>query len=129
MSAGRPPEFGGVDGTWPMYRVRLEAHFEAHHIADEAKKQTLLISSLTDSAVVVVEGRYYPRKVNELSYDGVAGHLEEHYTPHVNDTAASYAFFMRTQKTGKSVQDFIAEIRQLAQKCYFRRSSERMLRD
>ncbi|XP_037501208.1 uncharacterized protein K02A2.6-like [Rhipicephalus sanguineus] len=129
MSAGRPPEFGGADGTWPTYRVRLEAYFEAKNIADETKKRALLISSLTDSAVGMVQGRCHPRKVNELSYDEVVGHLEEYYTPHVNETAASYAFFMRAQKAGESVQDFIAEIRRLAEKCNFGAALERMLRD
>lgn len=88
MSAGRPPEFGDAEGTWPTYRVRLEAYFEAHNIVDETKKRALLISALTGSAVGVVQGRCHPKKVNELSYDEVVGYLEEHYAPQVNETAA-----------------------------------------
>lgn len=129
MSAGRPPEFADAEGTWPTYRVRLEAYFEAHSIVDPTKKRALLIASLTDSAVRVVQGRCQPKKVNELSYEEVVGYLEDHYAPEVNEIAASYAFFMRSQQDGEAAQDFIADIRRLAEKCNFGTSLERMLRD
>nr|XP_050036503.1 uncharacterized protein K02A2.6-like [Dermacentor andersoni] len=129
MSAGRPPEFADAEGTWPTYRVRLEAYFEAHSIVDPTKKRALLIASLTDSAVRVVQGRCQPKKVNELSYEEVVGYLEDHYAPEVNEIAASYAFFMRSQQDGEAAQDFIADIRRLAEKCNFGTSWERMLRD
>lgn len=129
MSAGRPPEFTDEEGTLPMYRVRLEAYFEAHGIEEPTKKRALLIASLTNSAVRVVQARCHPKKVNELSYEEVVGHLEDHYAPQVNEIAASYAFFRRSQQEGESAQDFIAEIRRLAEKCNFGTSLERMLRD
>ncbi|XP_075530088.1 uncharacterized protein LOC142563419 [Dermacentor variabilis] len=129
MSAGRPPEFADAEGTWPTYRVRLEAYFEALSIVDPTKKRALLIASLTDSAVRVVQGRCQPKKVNELSYEEVVGYLEDYYAPEVNEIAASYAFFMRSQQDGEAAQDFIADIRRLAEKCNFGTSLERMLRD
>ncbi|KAH9378141.1 hypothetical protein HPB48_014713 [Haemaphysalis longicornis] len=48
MSAGRPPEFTGEEGTWPTYRVHLEAYFEAHCIEEPTKKRALLIASLNE---------------------------------------------------------------------------------
>lgn len=67
--------------------------------------------------------------MNELSYNEVVGHFGEHYTLPVNETTASYAFLMQAQKAGETIQDFIAEIRLLAEKCDFRAWLERMLRD
>ncbi|KAH9368511.1 hypothetical protein HPB48_007250 [Haemaphysalis longicornis] len=56
-------------------------------------------------------------------------HLEDRYAPKVNEIAASYALFRGSEKEGESAQDFIAEIRRLAEKCNFATSLERMLRD
>lgn len=84
MNARRPQEFGDTGSTWPTYRVRLEAYFEAHNITDPTKKRELLISSLTDSAVGMVQGRSHPKEVKELNYMVVAAHLKEHYAPQVN---------------------------------------------
>ena len=126
MSMGRPPVF---EGTWSTFRVRLEAYFEAQDITDATKRRAVLVASLPDSAIRVIQGRCYPTEINALNYDDAVKHLEEYYAPEVNEIAASYTFFTRSQQEGQSVQEFIAEIRRLAEKCNFGSSLERMLRD
>ncbi|XP_037501390.1 uncharacterized protein K02A2.6-like [Rhipicephalus sanguineus] len=125
----RPPAFDGAAGSWGTYRIRLEAFFEGHEVTDPGKRRALLISSLSESVVRILQGRNPSTPVNTLSYDQVVECLEDQYNPQANEIAASYAFFMRKQKEGESVRDFIAELRRLAESCNFGSMMDRMLRD
>ncbi|KAL1466829.1 hypothetical protein MTO96_006030 [Rhipicephalus appendiculatus] len=125
----RPPAFDGAAGSLGTYRIRLEAFFEGHEVTDPGKRRALLISSLSDSVVRVLQGRNPSTPVNSLSYDQVVECLEDQYNPQANEIAASYAFFMRQQKEGESVRDFIAELGRLAESCNFGSTMGRMLRD
>ncbi|KAM7309689.1 retrovirus-related Pol polyprotein from transposon 17.6 [Ixodes scapularis] len=127
--AARPPQFDETAGTWGTYRVRLEAYFEGHGITDAAKRRALLVSSLSDNVVRILQGRCQSASINSLSYADVVGYLEEHYDPQANEIAASYSFFVRKQEEGEKVQDFVAELRRLAKQCKFGDTLDRMLRD
>ncbi|XP_049272538.1 uncharacterized protein K02A2.6-like [Rhipicephalus sanguineus] len=86
MSVGRPPVF---EGTWSTFRVRLEAYFEAQDITDATKRRAVLVASLPDSAIRVIQGRCHPRQINALNYDDAVKHLEEYYAPEVNEIAGT----------------------------------------
>ncbi|XP_037528471.1 uncharacterized protein K02A2.6-like [Rhipicephalus sanguineus] len=86
MSVGRPPVF---EGTWSTFRVRLEAYFEAQDITDATKRRAVLVASLPDSAIRVIQGRCHPRQINALNYDDAVKHLEEYYAPEVNEIAST----------------------------------------
>ncbi|KAL1437448.1 hypothetical protein MTO96_048936 [Rhipicephalus appendiculatus] len=73
----RPPAFDGAAGSWGTHRIRLEAFFEGHEVTDPGKRRALLISSLSDSVVRVLQGRNPSIPVNSLSYDQVVECLEE----------------------------------------------------
>ena len=94
----RPPEFNEKTSSWSTYRIRLEAYFEGHGIKEGAKRRALLVSSLRDNVVRILQGRCQTTCVNSLTYESVVSYLEEHYDPQVNEIAASYAFFSRNQK-------------------------------
>ncbi|KAL1482163.1 hypothetical protein MTO96_050356 [Rhipicephalus appendiculatus] len=100
-----------------------------HEVTDPGKRRALLISSLSDSVVRVLQGRNPSTPVNSLSYDQVVECLEDQYNPQANEIAASYAFFIRKQNEGESVRDFIEELRRLAESCNFVSTMDRMLRD
>lgn len=115
----RPPEFDETKSSWSTYRTRLEAYFEGHGVTDAAKRRALLVSSLSDNVVRILQGRCQTTCVNSLTYEGVVSYLEEHYDPQANAIAASYAFFSRNQKEGEKAQDFVADLRRLAKNCNF----------
>ncbi|KAL1480815.1 hypothetical protein MTO96_050730 [Rhipicephalus appendiculatus] len=77
----RPPEFDETASSWDAYRVRLEAYFEGNHITYSSKRRALLVASLSDSVVRVIQGRCPSTPVNSLTYEEVANVLEEHYSP------------------------------------------------
>ncbi|XP_049268704.1 uncharacterized protein K02A2.6-like [Rhipicephalus sanguineus] len=125
----RPPEFDETASSWDAYRVRLEAYFEGNDITDSSKRRALLVASLSDSVVRVLQGRCPSTPVNSLTYEDVVKVLEEHYSPQVNETAASHAFFVRRQGDNEAVKDFVAYLRRLAKDCNFGSFLDRMLRD
>ncbi|XP_049527417.1 uncharacterized protein LOC119457969 [Dermacentor silvarum] len=127
--ASRPPVFDETVSSWSTYRIRLEAYFEGNGITDAAKRRALLVSLLSDNVVRMLQGRLPTVSVNSQTYDEVVEYLEEHYNPQVNEIAASFSFFMRKQRDGESVREYIADLRRLAESCNFGNSLHRMLRD
>lgn len=127
--ASRPPGFDETVSSWSTYRIRLEAYFEGNEITDSAKRRALLVSSLSDNVVRRLQGRLSTVSVNSRTYEQIVEYLEEQYNPQVNETAASFSFFMRKQQEGESVREYISDLRRLAKHCNFGDSLNRMLRD
>ncbi|XP_070394089.1 uncharacterized protein [Dermacentor albipictus] len=127
--ASRPPVFDETVSSWSTYRVRLEAYFEGNGITDTVKRRALLVPSLSDNVVRMLQGRLPTVSVNSQAYDEVVECLEEHYNPQVNEIATSFSFFMRKQRDGESVREYIVDLRRMAESCNFRNSLHRMLRD
>ncbi|KAL1473804.1 hypothetical protein MTO96_038454, partial [Rhipicephalus appendiculatus] len=76
----RPPEFDETASSCDAYRVRLGAYFEGNDITDFSKRRALLVASLSDSVVRVIQGLRPSTAVNSLTYEEVANVLE-HYSP------------------------------------------------
>ncbi|XP_037520823.1 uncharacterized protein LOC119397469 [Rhipicephalus sanguineus] len=127
--ASRPPVFDETVSSWSTYRIRLEAYFEGNEITDSAKRRALLVSSLSDNVVRLLQGRLSTVSVNSRTYEQIVEYLEEQYNPQVNETAASVSFFMRKQQGDESVREYISDLRRLAKNCNFGDSLNRMLRD
>ncbi|KAL1476400.1 hypothetical protein MTO96_036533 [Rhipicephalus appendiculatus] len=85
----RPPEFDETASSWDAYWVRLEACFEGNDITDSSKRRPLLVASLRDSVVRVIQGRCPSTPVNSLTYEEVAKVLEEHYSPQSSDPSVT----------------------------------------
>ncbi|KAM7282581.1 laminin subunit alpha-1 [Ixodes scapularis] len=123
------PQFDETKDKWTSYIIRIESYFEGNGIMDDVKKRALLVSALGSRAIDILSGRCAPRKVKELTYSQAIEILEEFYAPRPNEIAESFKFFMRVQKEEESAQQFIVELRQLADKCNFGDMLDRMLRD
>ncbi|KAH7982407.1 hypothetical protein HPB52_004416 [Rhipicephalus sanguineus] len=57
--------------------------------------------------------------VNSRTYEEIVKYLEEQYNPQVNETAASFSFFMRKQQDDESIQEYIAGFPTLAKNCNY----------
>ncbi|KAH8033364.1 hypothetical protein HPB51_011432 [Rhipicephalus microplus] len=63
MSAERPPVF---EGRWSTFPIRLEAYFDVQDITDATKRRAVLVASILDNAIRVVQGCCHPRQFNAL---------------------------------------------------------------
>ncbi|XP_040068991.1 uncharacterized protein LOC115330634 [Ixodes scapularis] len=120
---------GSTGKAWETYVARVEAYFEGNAITEDKRKRALLVAALGSRPIGILRGICAPRRVNELTYKEVVGILGRHYAPKPNEIAKSYKFFNRQQREGESVQDFIVELRKIAENCDFGDSLDRMLRD
>lgn len=77
----------------------------------------------------MLSGRCAPRKVSELTYKEVVTTSEDFYVPPPNERAESFKFYHRVQKEEESAQEFIVQLRRLADKCNFGTMLDRMIRD
>ncbi|XP_049267408.1 uncharacterized protein LOC119376595 [Rhipicephalus sanguineus] len=115
--------------SWSTYRIRLEAYFEGNEITDSAKCRAVLVSSLSDNVVRLLQGRLSTVPVNSRTYEQIVEYLEKQYNPQVNETAASFSFFMRKQQGGEGIREYISDLLRLAKNCNFGDSLNRVLRD
>lgn len=123
------PSFDEAQDKWDIYLTRIEAYFEGNGITTQDKKRALLVAALATKTISVLAGSCAPRKVNELSYEEAVSLLNQHYAPKQNEIAASYKFFSRSQADGETLQEYVVELRKLANECNFGTSLQRMLRD
>lgn len=123
-----PPFDDGKD-KWTSYVIRIESYFEGNNITEDAQKRALLVSALGSRSIDVLSGRCAPRKVNQLTYKEAVEILQSFYDPQPNEIAESFRFFTRVQNEDESAQQFIVELRRLADKCNFGDMLDRMLRD
>lgn len=91
--------------------------------------RALQVSSLRDNVVHLLQCHPSSVSVNSRTCEQIVECLEEQYDPQVNETAASFSFFMREQQGGESVRDYVCDLRRLAKNCNFGDSLNRMLRD
>ncbi|KAH7944595.1 hypothetical protein HPB52_021810 [Rhipicephalus sanguineus] len=63
------------DATSSKFEDRLEDYIEAEDISHATKRRAVLVGSLQDLAIRVIQGRFHPRQINTLNYDGTVNYL------------------------------------------------------
>ncbi|KAH7981542.1 hypothetical protein HPB49_025237 [Dermacentor silvarum] len=102
---GGPPVFDEKVDNWEAYLLRLESYFEVHNVIDEKKRRALSVTALSTRTVDLLAARYAPAKIQDLKYDDAMKVL------------------------GESANEFIVEVRKIANGCNFGDALDRMLRD
>ncbi|XP_075534013.1 uncharacterized protein LOC142567699 [Dermacentor variabilis] len=129
IMAHQLPDFEEGKDKWKPYLIKVEAYFEANAIEDSTKKRALLVAALNTHTIQVLAGKVAPRKPNALTYEEVVEVLSEHYSPKRHEITESYKFFSRCQAEGEPVNEFLVDIRRIADNCNFGSALDRMLRD
>ncbi|XP_075550253.1 uncharacterized protein LOC142583647 [Dermacentor variabilis] len=129
IMAHQLPDFEEGKDKWKPYLIKVEAYFEANAIEDSTKKRALLVAALNTHTIQVLAGKVAPRKPNALTYEEVVEVLSEHYSPKRHEITESYKFFSRCQAEGEPVNEFLVDIRRIADNCNFGSALDRMIRD
>ena len=99
---------------------------DANVLADRQKK--LLILSLGTPALTELKGSILPITVEDASYEDLIKELKE-LCPKSTSVAKSYELSLMKQETSESLQQFMTRLKQVAAKCEFGSSFDRMVRD
>ncbi|XP_075539754.1 uncharacterized protein LOC142574591 [Dermacentor variabilis] len=129
IMAHQLPDFEEGKDKWKPYLIKVGAYFEANAIEDSTKKRALLVAALNTHTIQVLAGKVAPRNPNALTYEEVVEVLIEHYSPKRHEITESYKFFSRCQAEGEPVNEFLVDIRRIADNCNFGSALDRMLRD
>nr|XP_050026179.1 uncharacterized protein LOC126521512 [Dermacentor andersoni] len=129
MAHHQLPEYDDQSGNWKAYIMKAEAYFEATGISDSGKKRALLVAALSTRTVQLLSGQVAPRKLNSLTYEEAVKVLDDYFDPKRHEITESYRFFNRCQLEGEPIQQFILEVRRVADGCNFGGMLDRMLRD
>ena len=114
---------------WELYVERLEFHFVANDITDEAKKKATLLSVCGAATYKLMCDLVAPAKPKDKTFKQLKDILQKHLKPKPSVIVQRYKFNTRSQQQGESVACFVANLRHLAKDCNFGAVLSDMLRD
>ena len=122
-------EFDSAKETWQAYTERLQQYFVANDIDDADKKRAILLSVCGPATYQLIRNLVVPDKTTDKSLDEIITQVNDHFQPAPSMTVHRFAFNSRSRKSGESVADFVAHLRQLSEHCDFGETLNDMLRD
>ena len=124
MAHGHIREIDAAKETFQDFHQRFEFYYQANNMKSEdeaqlARKKTLFITMLGQTAFVKLRDLASPSNISTLTLNQVVEILTAHYRPQTIEIAERYKFFKRTQGDQERTTKFIAALRRLAKTCNF----------
>ena len=110
------------------YLEQLELFLTVNNVEDE-KKVAHLLSGIGARAYAVIKNLVAPQIPKECSLDRIKELLINHLKPRPPVIAERFAFHKRDQRPGKTVNEFVIELRRLARTCKFGNFLDEAIRD
>lgn len=126
---GTVGEYVEGDEDWTEYEERLGHFFNANGITEEARKRSILLSVCGARTYKLIRNLATPRKPGEIPYADLVKLVSDHHNPKPSIIVQRFKFHSHFRKSGQSVANFVAELRQLSQHCEFGAVLDDMLRD
>lgn len=139
MSGVVPPfrQFDTRVEKWSDYQKQMEFFMQTQKVNDDAGKKAVLLSNVGPGTFCLLQSLLAPRDLSETAVKiaDITKALNDHFDDAPNFMSAAYEFYSSRQAEGQSFADWMAELRQKAQKCGFTTSQlkekplDRALRD
>ncbi|XP_024921034.1 uncharacterized protein K02A2.6-like [Cynoglossus semilaevis] len=126
---GAVGEYVEGDEDWTEYEERLGHFFDANGITEEARKRSILLSVCGAKTYKLIRNLATPQKPGEIPYANLVKLVRDHHNPKPSVIVQRFKFHSHFRKAGKSVANFVAELRQLSAHCEFGAVLDDMLRD
>ena len=121
-------EFTGEE-DWLQYCERLEFYFVANGVEDAGKRKATLLAACGASTYKLMCDLVSPLKPKDKTFEELKEIVQKHLKPKPSEIVQRYKFHTRVQRSGESIANFVAELRNLSQDCNFGDSLLDMLRD
>ena len=117
--------------SWTEYTERLEQYmyFAANEITDRDKKRAVLLSVCRVKTYKPIKNLVNPRKPTDKSFEELVNLVKNHLNPRPSSIPYRCKFNSRFRQQGETVQQYVAELRNLSEHCEFGDQLEKMLRD
>ena len=125
---GKISPYNENEEDFDSYCSRCDLYFIANDIADK-KLVPAFLTLVGPKVYNLAKNLLSPREVSNCTYDEIKVALKSHYKPKVILIYESFKFYLRSQKSGESIADFVAALKALAHTCSFNTTLNDMLRD
>ena len=126
---GKVGAFNESMDSWPSYVKRLGHYFVANNVKDTKIKVAILLSSCGVTTYTIIRNLLVPDLPSTKSFDQIVAAAGKYFNPKPSSIVQRFRFNFHSRKEGKSVADFVVELRQLSKHCQFGKASSDMLRD
>ena len=126
---GQLSAFNQEEETISAYLERTNIFFEANKIEEDKQKVTLFLNAIGAKTYGLLRDLLSPEALMTQSFKQSTDALTGHFEPKPLVIAERYYFYQRSQKINESVQEYLAELRKLAQHCAFGAFLNDALRD
>ena len=115
----------GIGKDWSSYIERLDFFFEANNVGttenqpENVRKREIFLSSIGDDTYQLLRGLIAPTKPNEKTFIEIIAVLNKHFEPSKSVIVGRFKFNTYNRKSGQSVTNYIAELKELARNCKF----------
>ena len=116
-------------GNWCRYAERLEQYFGANGIQEDTKKVAVLLCVMGEKPYELVHNLLVPAKPASKKYQQIVDVMTEHLQPKPLIIAEHFKYHKRNQGSSKTVSQYLAELRKLAEKCKFEGYLDEALQD
>ena len=116
---GKIDEFIPTSEKFADYVERLNFYLEANSVEDEAKKRSVFLTVIGSSQFRLLKDLVVPAKLTDKTYSELCAILKAHHEPAPPKFLQRASFEARNRKPGESCQQYIAELRNLAEYCQF----------
>eukprot|EP00096_Caligus_rogercresseyi_P008632 TRINITY_DN2783_c0_g1_i5.p1 TRINITY_DN2783_c0_g1~~TRINITY_DN2783_c0_g1_i5.p1 ORF type:complete len:181 (-),score=1.19 TRINITY_DN2783_c0_g1_i5:600-1142(-) len=125
---GEVGSFDELKEDFDSYMERVQIYFLANSI--EEKLHVCSFLSLAGSKIyALAKSLLSPKILMECSLQEITEALSHHYKPKRILIYERYLFYQRNQKTGESISEYVAALKEAARNCDFGKTLEEMLRD
>lgn len=101
------------------YMELVQYFFETNQINDKKSQKSCLMISIGTEVYEKMRALIHPRKPQDIDIDEIWKVLANYYSPKTHVMTERFKFLKSTQMLGESMQDFVARIKHLAEKCNF----------
>ena len=115
--------------SWVEYTDCLEQYFSANEITDNGKKRGVLLSVCGAKTYQLIRNLVNPRKPTDKSFAELENLVKNHLNPRPSSIVYRCKFNSRFRQQGETIQQYVAELRNLSEHCEFGEILEKMLRD
>ena len=117
--------------SWTEYTECLEQYmyFAANEITDRGKKRAVLLSVCGAKTHKLIRNLVNPRKPTNKSFAELVNLVKNHLNPRPSSIVYRCKFNSRFRQQGETVQQYVAELRNLSEHCEFGDQLEKMLCD
>ncbi|XP_063634888.1 uncharacterized protein K02A2.6-like [Cydia splendana] len=123
-------EFNLRSGKWNTYISQLTAWFDITNVKPDTRVQYLIAVVGTETLDLIID-LCYPAEPDTVSFDDIVSKVREHLSPKRSELAERMTFRACKQTADQSINEYLAQLKQLAKKCNFTGSTclEDNLRD